>query len=128
MQKTMKHLQLLLRLELKGLPPTVNHLYRTSRKTGRRYKTSIGKLYQDYVTLMLSTLWGSRPAYTGAIELRIKLISSDRRKWDIDNRVKALQDCLELGGVVKNDTQVEILHVEREYGERSATYIEINAL
>jgi Holliday junction resolvase RusA-like endonuclease len=40
----------------------------------------------------------------------------------------ALQDCLELGGVVKNDTQVEILHVEREYGERSATYIEINAL
>jgi Holliday junction resolvase RusA-like endonuclease len=77
---------------------------------------------------MLSTLWGSRPAYTGAIELRIKLISSDRRKWDIDNRVKALQDCLELGGVVKNDTQVEILHVEREYGERSATYIEINAL
>lgn len=121
----MKHLQLLLSLELKGLPPTVNHLYRTSSKTGRRYKTSMGKLYQDYVTLMLSTQWGSRPAYTGAIELRIKLISSDRRKWDIDNRVKALQDCLERSGIIEDDAQVEVLHVERESGERTTTRLEV---
>ena len=121
-------MNVLLSLELKGLPPTVNHLYRTNIRTGRRYKTAMCKIYQDYVTLMLSTVWGSQPAYSGAIELRIRLMSSYRRKWDIDNRVKALQDCLELAGVVKDDTQVEILHVERGYGEKSATYIEVNAL
>ena len=117
----------LIQLELKGLPPTVNHLYR-STKGGRRYKTVMGKLYQDYVTLSLSTAWQNRSAYTGGIELRITFTSTNRRKWDIDNRVKALQDCLGLAGIIKDDSQVEILHVERRYGEQATTRIELNTL
>ena len=116
----------ILDLELKGLPPTVNHLYR-STKTGRRYKTALGKLYNDYISLNFMNIWKSE-AYEGPIELRIKLTASNRRRWDIDNRVKALQDGLMAGGVIKDDSQVEVLHVERSYGKCALTRIEIFTL
>ena len=117
----------LLHMELKGLPPTVNHMYR-STKGGRRYKTMMGKLYQDYATLSLSAEWHNKPAYAGDIELRITFTSTNRRRWDIDNRVKALQDCLELAGVIKDDSQVQVLHVERQHGKQAKTRLEIYAL
>ena len=117
----------LLHMELKGLPPTVNHLYRSTRG-GRRYKTVMGRLYQDYVTLSLSTEWQGREPYTGRVELRITFTTSTRRRWDIDNRVKALQDCISLAGIIADDAQVDILHVERQRGKQATTYLEINAL
>ena len=116
----------ILDMELKGLPPTVNHLYRSTR-TGRRYKTALGKLYGDYIALNFMNIWKAK-AYEGPIELRIKLTASNRRRWDIDNRVKALQDGLMAGGVIKDDSQVEVLHVERSYGKHAMTHIEIYAL
>lgn len=117
----------LFELEMKGLPPTVNHLYRTSKR-GYRYKTAMGKLYEDYISLNFMNIWHGRPAYDGPVELRVKLTASNRRRWDIDNRVKALQDGLMAGGVIEDDSQVEILHVEREYGKQATTYIEIYSL
>ena len=116
----------LLELELKGLPPTVNHLYRTSRY-GHRYKTAGGKYYQDYASLRLEQEWHGREKYSGDIELRINFTVKTRRRWDIDNRVKALQDCLILGGIIQDDSQVQILHVERHKGKAEQTYIKILA-
>lgn len=117
----------ILDMELKGLPPTVNHLYRSTRR-GRRYKTALGKLYEDYIALNFKNIWQAKSSYDGPIELRIKLTASNRRRWDIDNRVKALQDGLMAGGVIKDDSQVEILHVERDYGKQAQTHVEIYAL
>ena len=114
----------LLEVELRGLPPTLNHLYRTGRN-GTRYKTVMGKLYQDYLTLLLRQEWGKRARYESGIELRLTLTSPSRRKWDLDNRVKALQDCLVHAGVLKDDAQVEILHVERKQGKQSQTRLEM---
>ena len=114
--------KILLSMELDGLPPTVNHLYR-STTGGRRYKTAEGREYQDEVSAIIAGVWGDRPAYTGAVELRIEYETADRRRWDIDNRVKALQDCLGMAGVLKDDAQVEVLHVERKHGTTARTRI-----
>ena len=116
----------LLEVELRGLPPTVNHLYRTG-KNGTRYKTVMGKLYQDYATLVLSNEWHEQARYPGSVELRLTLTSGRKRKWDLDNRVKALQDCLELAGVIEDDAQIEVLHVERATGRRTSTRLEMYA-
>ena len=50
---------ILLELEIEGLPPTVNHLYRTGR-SGFRYKTESGRKYQEQVSLLLAQEWQGR--------------------------------------------------------------------
>ena len=91
----------LLELELLGLPPTLNQMYRN--RGHYRYKT-------------------------GAVSLSVKLMTKDKRRWDIDNRVKALQDCLSIGGVIEDDSQIDELHVKRERREKTATYIALKSL
>ena len=108
------------------MPPTVNLLYRNFRHW--RYKTVSGRKYQEQAAHILGEAWGSNPPYELPVELRITFTTTDRRRWDIDNRVKALQDCLSMSGVLKDDRQVEILHVERQYGKKQATYIEVRAI
>ena len=119
-------MRVLISFELDGLPPTVNLLYRNFR--GHRYKTPQGRAYQEQVAVLLRNRWEGQPPYELPIELRLIFTANNRRRWDIDNRVKALQDCLSLAGVLKDDRQVEILHVERKYGEKQGTYIEVRAI
>ena len=57
------------------------------------------------------------------LELYITFQTNDHVRWDIDNRVKALQDCLKLAGVIKDDSLINVLHVERTYGNSKSTKI-----
>lgn len=116
-------MSVLISLEIEGLPPTVNHLYRNYRHW--RYKTAAGRKYQEEVSRLLQKTWRPHLPYEESVELRIIFTANNRRKWDVDNRVKALQDCLSMAGVLKDDRQVEILHVERKYGVKNITYIEV---
>ncbi len=113
----------LLYMELEGLPPTVNHLY--LQRGGRRYKSPDGRAYQERVCASLRRQWG-QPPYSGHTELRITYLTRDKRRWDIDNRVKALQDCLVLAGVLKDDTQIRRLIVERTESDVTATHLSLS--
>ena len=115
----------LVNMELEGLPPTVNTMYRGLR--GHRYKTKACVEYQERVTASMRANYTGE-TYAGAVELRITFITSDRRRWDIDNRVKALQDCLIHAGIIKDDSQIEILHLERKHEARTATQIILKRL
>lgn len=122
-RKRRRRMKRLLKLELDGLPPTVNHSY---EKRGRRlYKSPECRKYQERVSKKLREEWGNRKRYTGSVELRITFYTKDQRRWDIDNRVKALQDCLSYGGVIKDDSQIRTLHVERHQGEEILTVMEV---
>ena len=109
----------LLRIDLEGLPPTVNHMHMNVR--GRIFRTKECRAYQDYVLGALSRLWGSKPPYSERCELNLIFTASNKRRWDIDNRVKAVQDCLARAGVIKDDTQIDKLIVERVYGKIAKT-------
>lgn len=112
----------LARVELLGLPPTVNHLYRTSR-SGVRYKTSQGKEWQALTAAIMAAAKTNRAPYDGDVALEIVFRTADRRRWDLDNRVKALQDCLAMAGVIEDDRQIQRLHVERQAAAQTATTI-----
>ena len=108
----------LLEMELEGLPPTVNHLY--LQHGGRRYKSPDGRAYQERVCADMRRQWAQEP-YSGHAELRITYRTRDKRRWDIDNRVKALQDCLVMSGILKDDSQIRRLVVERTESDVTAT-------
>ena len=107
----------LLDITLEGLPPTVNHLYRSGG--GHRYKTPEGVAYQTATMATMKDKW-TQPAkhcsgpYLGDVALHIVMTARTRRKWDLDNRVKAVQDCLQMAGIIKDDSQITELVVRRE--------------
>ena len=107
----------LLRIELEGLPPSVNRIYRNAQ-ANVRYKTTATLEYQNYVIEKLREVYTKAP-YTGAVQVFIKLLVKDKRKWDIDNRLKVLLDCLQLAEVIKDDCQVDeiLLLRQREQSE-----------
>jgi Holliday junction resolvase RusA-like endonuclease len=47
------------------------------------------------------------------LQMQVTLYPKDRRKQDIDNRIKALWDALASAGVFDNDEQIDVLIVER---------------
>jgi crossover junction endodeoxyribonuclease RusA len=92
------------------LPPSVN-TYRTIfrgrmgiSKAGRAFKEQV----QDYVAEYRVPKLGA-----ARLEMKVVLYPRDKRKQDIDNRIKALWDALADAGVFDNDEQIDILLVER---------------
>ena len=117
----------LLSVTLAGLPPTVNHLYRTSAR-GARSKTRAGRAWQSQTAALLRAMRREREPYGGDVALHVLFVTADRRRWDIDNRVKALQDCLQMAGVIEDDRQIQRLVVERKHGRTTATEIALTEL
>lgn len=98
--------------EFTELPPTVNHFYR-STKGGRRYKTKAGREFQERISSLFATEWKGKPRLESDVEMWILFESSNRRRWDVDNRIKAVQDCLQAAGILKDDCQVTRLVADR---------------
>lgn len=126
----MKNEETLISIELEGLPPTVNQMYRnvTRGSFTRRYKTQACHDFQDMLSTRIKTLWREKPPYEGRVALFIKFFQSDRRRWDLDNRLKALQDCLQLAGVIKDDSQIDFISIERQYSNKNATILTLSAI
>lgn len=115
-----------LEIELLGLPPTVNHMYRTGYRS--RFKTLEVREYQQYAVNCLREAWAGRKTLNGRIEMRLIFTTDDKRRWDIDNRVKAIQDCLSVAGVIRDDSQLDALHIERRYGNKKSTKMIVSEL
>ena len=94
------------------MPPTVNH---SSGPTagGGRYLTPEHKAFRDEVTLRVVAAGSPRFADDARLTLDITLVPADRRKWDLDNRIKSLQDALQVSGVYADDSQIDELRIVR---------------
>jgi crossover junction endodeoxyribonuclease RusA len=92
------------------LPPSVNHYWGTHGH--RRYVSKAGVLFKEQVSDYVIEY---RVPKLGAarLEMKVVLFPKDRRKQDIDNRIKALWDALADAGVFDNDEQIDVLMVER---------------
>ena len=117
-------MSILLSLEFEGLPPSVNAMYRTG-KGSKRYKKPEVSEWQDEIAALMRRAWDNPRPYTGEVEVHILFMVSNKRRWDVDNRLKALLDCLAHGGVIKDDTQISGILAQRQTGEASSTKIEV---
>lgn len=120
-------MSVLFRVEIGGLPPTVNHFYRTSRQN-RRYKTEQARQWQGVVSMLMRRAYGRKEPIEEYVSLHIVMVSKNKRRWDVDNRIKPLQDCLEFSGILKNDTLIMDLHARRRFGKEDSTIIEVRRL
>ena len=111
----------LLELEFEGLPPTVNHMYRGAK--GWRYLTAETIEFQTRISALMRDECQIKEAFTGAVAVFITFYTNNKRRWDIDNRVKALLDCLEKAGIIQDDSQIDALLIKREHGKKTATKI-----
>lgn len=109
----------LLKVKIEGLPPTVNHMHINAH--GRRIKTQACRDFQEQTTAELQQLWHNKPPFKDRVALYIIFSTNNRRRWDIDNRVKALQDCLTFAGVIQDDSQIDFIQIERRYEKEVST-------
>jgi crossover junction endodeoxyribonuclease RusA len=106
-------------------PPTINHYYgvrgkaRFIKPAGREFR----KLVADEVAV------AGQDTFEGAVQLVIRVFPPDRRKRDLDNLLKALQDALTHAGVWLDDSQIEDLHITKgEVRKGGETRVVINSL
>ena len=92
------------------LPPSVNS-YRTIfrnrmgiSKAGKEFKAKVSDYVIEYKVPKLGA---------ARLEMKVVLYPRDKRKQDIDNRIKALWDALGDAGVFDDDEQIDVLLIER---------------
>ena len=91
-------------------PPSGNRYWRVWNK--KIEKSKEGKVYINTVCLM--TLKWRRMFWEGRVFLHVELYPPDDKARDLDNHIKVLQDGLERAQVYQNDSQIDILLVERK--------------
>ena len=107
------------------LPPSVN-----SYRTIFRGRMGISRAGREFKALVSDYVVEYRVPKLGAerLEMKVVLFPRDKRKQDIDNRIKALWDALTDAGVFDDDEQIDVLHIERgeiKKGGGCLVYIEI---
>ena len=91
-------------------PPSVNAMHRTFK--GRVIRSERYRRWREDATDVLAAIGGPR-GIAGPVRLELELRPGTRRAFDLDNRVKPVQDVLAAVGVIRDDRQVVDLHVWR---------------
>lgn len=107
------------------LPPTINRYWGFNGH--RRFLTLEARDFKKQVAHIVSQY----PIRFGdaRLELTITFHFKDRRRQDISNRVKALEDALVQANLFEDDSQIDIEHVYRGEIIRSGkTILKINVI
>lgn len=115
--------EMLLKCSVASLPQSVNRIWRHGR--GRTYKSKQAADWQRIMTCVMANARKRREPYEGKVLLRLGFSRKDKRSFDLDNRIKVVQDCLEGAGVVLNDSQVFMLIAFKCHGLMDSTSIEV---
>ena len=108
-----------------GKPVSVNRVWRSGR--GHTYKCKAALAFE---AVAIPALLNSRrvAGYGGACALDIESHRRTRRRYDLDNCVKQIQDCVQRSGIIIDDSQIYDLHVCKRKGKRDYVRIRLYAI
>lgn len=93
------------------LPPTVNQYWRHTVRAGRVWVYLSGK-GRAYKTAVVRAIGRHHPT-DKRLSVSVTLHFANKRKNDLDNRLKSLLDALAYAGVYVDDSQIDELRVIR---------------
>lgn len=115
-------------------PPSVNHIWRHVVIKGT-VRTLLSKEGREYKAKVRGGIGGENDTFAGRLAVRIIVYPPDRRKRDIENVCKILCDSLSreikggklvFSGVWFDDSQIDVLHVERGPVHRDGGYVRVH--
>ena len=74
--------------------------------------SSEGKAYKDSIYYLCAQYRGLFKPYE-RLSLMIEAFPPDKRRRDLDNLIKAIQDSLQYAGVYEDDSQIDYLTIKR---------------
>lgn len=94
-------------------PPSINHYWRHTaiNRKPRVYLSAEGLAYRATVAALLANAMPT--PLVGRIKVVMRMYAPNKRRYDIDNRVKAVLDALTHAGLWADDEQVDDLHLIR---------------
>lgn len=98
-----------LRLDL-PMPPTINHYWRYGAR-GRVYISDKGVDFRREVLRRCASPVLLFPSQR--LSMSVTLHADSKRRYDLDNRIKCLQDALQKARVYADDAQIDELLVRR---------------
>lgn len=111
----------MMEVTIPGLPPEANHYVRHSR--GRHYKTQEALRFEETVWALCHNM-----TVTGqSLKLTCHFYFKNRRRADIDNRVKLLADSLVLAQVIPDDSLIDEIVLKRFYADEEKTVVRLEA-
>lgn len=93
-------------------PPSINQYYRVLPK-GRVLISKRGRLYRSSVIDLIKRRYPYVIESRDRLDVRIELQPPDRRRRDLDNVLKPLLDSMTYAHVWADDSQIDILLIER---------------
>lgn len=91
------------RLHLSHLPPSVNHIYRHTRKG--TFRTEAYNAWANGEGHSINRQMEKQPRWSEPVYITAAL-RRPRTNHDLDNKLKALADLLQAHGIVKNDSLI----------------------
>ena len=92
-------------------PPTINHMY--GQRGKYRFIKKAGLDFIDAVQKAVIEAGSPKYAPTDRLCLVIDVYVPDRRKRDLDNLIKPVQDALQKAGVIPDDSQIDRIVAHR---------------
>lgn len=105
-----------LKITMKILPPSVNHIWKHSGRNGRArtYLTPEGRAFKDLIAGLVPA---EHVPFTGSLRVLIELSFPDRRKRDVDNYSKGVLDGLN-HRAFRDDSQIVELVLRKKVTPR----------
>ena len=88
-------------------PPTTNNLYANAARGRGRFPTKSYKVWRERAGVAIRRQ--APVPIKGAVMLNIELGRPDRRRRDLSNYIKALEDALVQHGLIEDDSMVQCL-------------------
>lgn len=94
-------------------PPSTNRIWRSLRSGPLSGRVLLSAEGREYLSAASAIAARANRRVQGRVGVVVKLHPPNRRRFDIDNRAKILLDAMTKGGCWDDDSQIDVLIIER---------------